>query len=51
VVLLGANKERHAEANDGTGKEVSTESVADAGDWRQLERQVTGEEAKETVTS
>lgn len=32
VVLLGVNKERDAEVNYGSGKEVSTESIADAGE-------------------
>jgi predicted acyl esterase len=32
VVLLGVNKERDAEVNYGAGKEVSTESIADAGE-------------------
>jgi len=32
VVLLGVNKERDAEVNYGSGKEVSAESIADAGE-------------------
>jgi len=32
VVVLGINKERDSEINYGTGKEVSTESISDAGD-------------------
>jgi hypothetical protein len=30
-MLLGVNKERDMEVNFGTGKEVSSESIADAG--------------------
>ena len=36
VVVLGVNKERDAEINYGTGKEVSRESIADAGEPLQV---------------